>query len=98
MAELYEDWKKQYGVEIVAISIDDARNMARLKSYVAGVDWPFQVLHDPNEDMKRHLNFQTVPFTLLLNKSGEIVYRHNSYLEGDEYVLEDKLKQLTEKK
>jgi cytochrome c biogenesis protein CcmG/thiol:disulfide interchange protein DsbE len=94
-ADLYEDWQADFGVKIVAISIDDARNTAKVKSYVNGVKWPFQVLLDPNEDMKRSLNFQTVPFTILIDKDGNIVYRHNSYVEGDEYVMEEKLKKLS---
>ncbi|MDP2189365.1 MAG: TlpA disulfide reductase family protein [Sphingobacteriaceae bacterium] len=94
-ADLYEDWQANFGVKIVAISIDDARNTAKVKSYVNGVKWPFQVLLDPNEDMKRSLNFQTVPFTILIDKNGNIVYRHNSYVEGDEYVMEEKLKKLS---
>lgn len=94
-AELYEDWQKDFKVKVVAISIDDARNTAKVKAYVNGVKWPFQVLLDPNEDMKRSLNFQTVPFTMLLDGNGKIIYRHNSYVEGDEFVMEEKLKKLT---
>lgn len=94
-AELYDDWQKDFKVKVVAISIDDARNTAKVKAYVNGVKWPFQVLLDPNEDMKRSLNFQTVPFTLLIDGNGKIIYRHNSYVEGDEFVMEEKLKKLT---
>lgn len=94
-AELYDDWQKDFKVKVVAISIDDARNTAKVKAYVNGVKWPFQVLLDPNEDMKRSLNFQTVPFTILIDGNGKIIYRHNSYVEGDEFVMEEKLKKLT---
>lgn len=94
-AELYKDWQNEFQVKVVAISIDDARNTAKVKAYVNGVKWPFQVLLDPNEDMKRSLNFQTVPYTILIDGEGKIIYRHNSYVEGDEYVMEEKLKKLT---
>jgi len=93
-AELYADWQKEFDVEVLAISIDDSRNSAKVKSYINGVKWPFRVLLDPNEDMKRALNFQTVPFSLLIDGEGRIAYRHNSYVEGDEYVMEEKLKKL----
>jgi thioredoxin-related protein len=53
------------------------------------------VLLDPNEDMKRFLNFQTIPYTILVDKNGQIVYRHNSYVEGDEFVMEEKLAKLS---
>ena len=94
IADIYDQWKEDYGVEIIAISVDDARNTDKVKSYVNATQWPFTVLLDPNEDMKRALNFQTVPYTLLLDKKGNIVYRHNSYVDGDEYILADEIKKV----
>lgn len=96
-AELYDEWQKKYDVQVLAISIDDARNTAKVKAYVNGVNWPFEVLLDPNEDMKRSMNFQTVPFSMLVDQNGNVVYRHNSYVEGDEYVMEDKIAALLKK-
>ena len=32
IAEIYEDWQDETGVKIIAISIDDARNMSKVKS------------------------------------------------------------------
>jgi cytochrome c biogenesis protein CcmG, thiol:disulfide interchange protein DsbE len=96
-AELYDQWQEKYGVQVLAISIDDARNTAKVKAYVNGVNWPFEVLLDPNEDMKRSMNFQTVPFSMLVDQSGNIVYRHNSYVEGDEFIMEEKIAALLKK-
>jgi thiol-disulfide isomerase/thioredoxin len=96
-AELYDQWQEKYGVQVLAISIDDARNTAKVKAYVNGVNWPFEVLLDPNEDMKRSMNFQTVPFSMLVDQSGNVVYRHNSYVEGDEFIMEEKIAALLKK-
>lgn len=96
-AELYADWQEKYNVQVLAISIDDARNTAKVKAYVNGVNWPFEVLLDPNEDMKRSMNFQTVPFSMLVDAAGNVVYRHNSYVEGDEYIMEEKIVALQKK-
>jgi cytochrome c biogenesis protein CcmG, thiol:disulfide interchange protein DsbE len=89
--EVIDDWKKKYNVEIVAISIDDARNAMKVKPYVDGKKWDFPVLLDINQDVKRNLNIPNVPYTLLIDKNGKIVYRHVGYTEGDEQVLEAKL-------
>ncbi len=95
LANLYKYWEEDYDVEIVAISIDDSRNSAKVESYVNGQAWNFTFLLDSNQDLKRALNFQTIPFTLLIDQEGYIVYRHQGYVEGDEYVLEDKIKKLS---
>ena len=85
-----------YDVELIAISIDDQRNVERAKSYVAGEDWPFEVLYDRNSDTKRSLGWQTVPFTIVLDKNGEVAYKHTGYNAGDEYALEEELARIAE--
>lgn len=97
MADLYPDWQSDYDVQIVTVSIDDSRNKAKVKSYVEGKGWEYIVLLDPNQDLKRALNFQTPPYTLLLDQNGNIVSSHTGYTEGDEYILEDKIKALAGK-
>lgn len=97
IAELYPDWQADYDVQLIAISIDDSRNSAKVKTYINGHAWDYTVLLDANQDLKRALNFQAPPFTLLLDKEGTIVSTHTGYKEGDEYVLEDEIKELASK-
>ena len=92
--DMYADWQSEYGMELIALSIDDVRNTAKVKSYVNGQAWDYIVLLDKNQDTKRAMNFQTIPYTLLLDQNGEIVYSHSSYVEGDEFILEDEIKAL----
>lgn len=92
--ELYPDWQTKYGVKIVAVSIDDSRNAAKVKPYINSQRWEYDVLLDLNQDLKRAFNIQTVPFTLLLDKSGKVVYTHSGYVEGDELALEEEIAKL----
>ena len=92
ISELYDEWKEKYNVKIVAISIDDSRSSTKVKPYADSQRWQFDLLLDPNQDLKRELNIQAVPFTALLNKQGKIVFTHSGYVEGDELVLEDEIK------
>jgi thiol-disulfide isomerase/thioredoxin len=87
--ELYEDWQKKYNVSIVAVSIDDSRSSTKVKPYAEGQRWTYDVLLDVNQDLKRDLNIQSVPFTVVIDQSGKIVYSHSGYTEGDENILED---------
>ncbi len=94
---LYETWKNEYDVLLVAVSIDDARNVLKVKPYVAGQGWEYEILLDVNRDLLRALNGQNVPYTIVLDKTGKIVWSHNGYIEGDEFKLQDKLKELAGK-
>ncbi len=94
---LYETWQNEYDVVLVAVSVDDSRNVLKVKPYVAGQGWEYEILLDVNRDLLRALNGQNVPYTIVLDKKGEIVWSHNGYIEGDEFKLQDKLKELAGK-
>jgi len=96
IAEMYELWQEETGVKLVAMSIDDARNMAKVAPYVNGKGWEYDVYIDPNGDFKRAMGVNNVPHTFLVDGEGNIVWQHNSYVEGDEYELFELVKKLSE--
>ena len=83
IAEDYDDWVDDTGVQLIAVSIDDARSTSRVEPYVNAQGWDYQVLLDPNGDLKRAMNVNNVPHTFLV-KNGAIVWDHNNYSPGDE--------------
>jgi cytochrome c biogenesis protein CcmG, thiol:disulfide interchange protein DsbE len=94
LAEEYEELQEETGVKIVAISIDDVRNLAKVPAFVNGKAWEFDVYCDPNGDFKRALSVNTVPHTFLVDRSGNIVWQHNTYNPGDETELFSLVKKL----
>lgn len=96
IAEMYEDWQDETGVKLVAMSIDDTRNMAKVAPYVNGKGWEYDVYIDPNGDFKRALGVNNVPHTFLVDGKGQVVWQHNSYSEGDEYELFELVKKLAD--
>ncbi len=94
ISEIYADWQAEYDVELVAISVDDARTLAKVPALVETKGWEYTILADVKRELQKALNFQTVPQTFLLDKSGKIVYTHTGYTPGDEYELEEELKKL----
>lgn len=97
IADEYIDWQDDTGVKLVAISIDDARNMQKVAPFVNGKGWEYEVYIDTNGDLKRAMNVNTVPHTFLLNGDGEVVYSHNSYSPGDELELYEKVVEAAKK-
>ncbi len=97
IAEVYEDWQEEYDMELLAITIDNARALPKVNAMVGAKGWDYTILSDVKEELKRALNFQTVPMTFLVDQSGNIVYTHTGYNSGDEYELEDEIKKLVKK-
>ncbi|MCE2741619.1 MAG: TlpA family protein disulfide reductase [Sphingobacteriales bacterium] len=98
MHELYDDWKAKYDLQIVAVCTDNTRNTQKVKPYVDGQGWEFDIIMDVNQDFQRAMNIVQIPHTFLLDQNGKIVYQHSGYVEGDEFSLEEKIKALMPKK
>ena len=75
------------------VSVDDARTAKRVKPFIRGKGWKFDVLMDVNSELKRALNITDVPHVLILYK-GNIAYRHTGYVSGEEDNLFEELGKL----
>ena len=94
ISEVYEDWQKETGVKIFAISIDQAQHINKVRPLVDQEGWEYDVLLDPNSDFKRSLGIQMIPYVLICDGKGNIVYRHNGYTDGAENELIEKVREL----
>ena len=94
IADIYPEWQEKYNMELVAVTIDDARALAKVRPLVDSKGWPFEILSDAKQASQQALNFQTIPQTFVVDTEGKIVYTHNGYKPGDEYELEEVLEGL----
>jgi len=94
ISEVYEDWQQETGVKLFAISIDQAQNINKVKPLVDNHGWEYDILLDPNGDLKRALGIQMIPFVLVCDGQGNIVYKHNGYTDGCESELIEKVREL----
>lgn len=93
-AEYYEDWQADYGVELIAVSIDDQRTANRVAPYINSVEWPYSILLDPNRAFARAMQVNNVPHTFIFDASGKMVWQNNNYSDGDEEEVEEVLRNL----
>jgi len=94
ISDVYDDWVKETGVKLYAISVDDSRSASLVGPLINGKGWEFEVLIDPNSDFKRAMNVGPIPHTFLLDSNGEVVWQHTSFAEGDELNLIDLVRKL----
>ena len=93
ISEVYADWQEETGVKIFAVSIDQAQNIHKVKPLVDNHGWEYDVLLDPNSDLRRAFGIQNIPFVLLVDGQGTIVYRHMGYTDGEETELIEKVRE-----
>lgn len=83
LQSIYEQMKDK-NVSIVAINIDSPRSSSKVKSFISGMKYSFQVLMDTNQEAFQKFGGSNLPFSLLIDKDGKIVKIRNSFLPGDE--------------
>jgi len=88
--KLYNLYKDK-GFKMLAISTDDERTVAKVKPFVKTKNYNFPVLLDTNSDVARIYYARAVPFSVLINPSGMIVYSHLGYMRGDELQVKSKV-------
>jgi hypothetical protein len=58
--------------------------------------WNYEVVYDPNHDLKRILNVVNIPNLFVYHK-GNVIYKHSGYSPGSEDVLYNKIKDALKK-
>jgi thiol-disulfide isomerase/thioredoxin len=85
--EHLDAWKEKYQFDFFAISTDDDRTSKKVASLIAGKGWSFKILLDTNQDFKRKLNINSIPYMIIL-KNGKIIYKKTGFVKGDELKIE----------
>lgn len=93
IAEVYEDWQKETGVILIAVSIDDIRTAATVRPLVTGKSWPYIVLMDNNQEFKRAMGVNNIPHMFIV-LNGVVVCERNGYMAGTEDEIYSILKSL----
>lgn len=76
---------------LVGVSIDDTRTSHRVKPFVRGKGWDFDILMDTNSELKRALNITDVPHMMVI-RGGRVIYRRTGYSVGAEEELYNALR------
>lgn len=87
LAEIEDNWADK--LRVVAISVDDARSVSKVRSMVKAKMWPYEVYTDENSELAKSLNISSIPFVMVV-AGGKTVYSHTGYTPGSEYAIVEK--------
>lgn len=93
ISEHYSEWSEELNMEVIAVSTDDSRTQRRVRPLLNGKNWPYQVLMDTNQELKRALSIVNIPYMVVVkNQKIELIF--NGYTQGAEDELYQSLKAL----
>lgn len=88
ISETYAD----QNVQVVGVSIDDSRTVGRVKSMVKSQKLKYPILLDTEQKLYKNFNTSAMPFSILINPEGNILWEHTGYIPGDESKMETEIK------
>jgi len=94
MAALNKLAEKYDSLTVVVISIDAPKDIPKAKSYLKSNDYKFTALFDSDKKLAKKLNVVNPPYTLILDKEGNIALSHEGYEAGAEAIYEAKIREL----
>ena len=94
--QYHQDYEEQ-GFKVLMINQDTPRSLGKVKSYVVSQDYQFYVGLDPNKTIAKKLNGMVMPTLILVDKGGEVKWRHQGYIAGEEVEINNQIKILLEK-
>ena len=93
--QYHQDYSSD-GFKVLMINTDTPRSMGKVKSYVRAQDYKFYIGMDPNKTISKKLNGMVMPTMILVDKGGEVKWRHQGYISGEEIEVNNQIKQLLE--
>ncbi len=88
----------QQGVVVVSVNVDTPDMTSEARSYVATLPPNLIYLFDPDSSTTGFLNpSHDLPFVVLLDQQGNVVWKHHGFAPGDEEEMESQIKKLISK-
>lgn len=94
LKKVYPKWKKNYNVEIVAITVDFPSMLNRAKDMFEKNEWDYTFLYDKDQELLKELGIRAIPYSMLIDGQGNIQSVQTGYFPGYEKELEMKIKAL----
>jgi peroxiredoxin len=76
------------GLKILAINISYNDPLLRVQTFQKKYELPYPILYDNNAVVSRQYGVIGVPYSVLIDRSGKVVYRSNGTPEGLEAFVE----------
>ena len=82
----------EQGAQVIGISIDDSRTVGRVKSLIKSQKLNYTMLLDTEQKLYKNFNTSAMPFSILVDPDGNIIWEHTGYVPGDESQMETEIK------
>jgi alkyl hydroperoxide reductase subunit AhpC len=81
--KIYRDYQNK-GLSVISVNTDGPRSISKVIPLSKTLKISYPVISDIDNELMNDLNVSVLPTLLLVNKDGEIIFRHEGWTAGDE--------------
>lgn len=89
--DLYTKYKDS-GFVYVAVSIDDQKTSSKVKPFIESKGYKFVTVYDSDKNVFSNYGGQDPPFSVFIDKNGNVIKTYSGYIQGDDAKLEADIK------
>lgn len=89
--DLYGKYKDS-GFVYVAVSIDDQKTSSKVKPFIESKGYKFVTVFDTDKNVFSNYGGQDPPFSVFLDRKGNVIKTYSGYIQGDDTKLEADIK------
>lgn len=77
------------GFQVIGVAIDNPKTVGRVRGLVRSQKLNYSILLDTDQSLYRTFNTNAMPYSVLVDTHGKIIWQHTGYVPGDEIELEN---------
>ena len=93
LKKIHDEYSER-GLVIVIFCIDDAGTVSTAKTALSSGNYPFEILFDTEKKIRDWFGVRMIPTTIMLDETGEELWRHVGYESGNEDEIREQLESL----
>ncbi len=91
----YEKYASR-NLHYLAINTDNPRSLAKVDAWVKSQKLPYRFWLDPNSEVFKKLNGQSMPYSLIVDSDGKLIAKRVGFIAGDEKEIEEDIRKILE--
>ncbi|HMH34348.1 MAG TPA: redoxin domain-containing protein [Puia sp.] len=86
----YENWTASVRFRLMIVAVDEGKAANKIRPMLNANGWTFDVYADINGDLRRALNSNNLPQSMII-RNGKVIYQQSGYEPGSENYLFTKI-------
>jgi cytochrome c biogenesis protein CcmG/thiol:disulfide interchange protein DsbE len=79
----FAGWKSNYKTDFISVCVSNSKDVAAVNAKAKSHKWAFGMVLDGRNEAVNMLRIAHIPYTMVVDKDGYILYQHEGYSDDN---------------